>query len=265
MPGSQLAIGLALGLLIAVLARRLETLTRRGAFGAALIGALTFGWGGLLPALLLIAFFASASGLSRLGARRKRGLMAVYAKGTRRDLGQVLANGGLATLLAVGYGVRDETLLLAGLAGALAAVNADTWATELGVLARGWPRLITTGERVPPGTSGGVTLEGFLAAAAGAGLLGSLSGAWTGSATLLLAVSIGGVVGAAFDSLLGASLQSVYHCPNCGHETEHHPVHSCGSHTRQIRGWRWLGNDLVNFSASVAGGGLSALLWAVLG
>ena len=56
--------------------------------------------------------------------------------------------------------------------GALATVNADTWATELGVLARSRPRLMTNGQTVPVGTSGGVTAEGTLAALAGALFIG---------------------------------------------------------------------------------------------
>ncbi len=54
----------------------------------------------------------------------------------------------------------------------MAAVTADTWATELGVLAAQPPRLITTGRRVAPGASGGVTPAGTLAALAGAGFIG---------------------------------------------------------------------------------------------
>ena len=61
--------------------------------------------------------------------------------------------------------------------GALAAVNADTWSTELGVLSSGRPRLITSLKPVEKGTSGGVSLVGTLAALAGAalGLVGTMA------------------------------------------------------------------------------------------
>src|SRR5262249_15057089 len=58
--------------------------------------------------------------------------------------------------------------LLAAFVGAMATANADTWATEVGTLSTEEPRLITTGEPVAPGTSGGVTLLGTGAALAGA-------------------------------------------------------------------------------------------------
>ena len=51
-----------------------------------------------------------------------------------------------------------------------AAVAADTFSSELGILSKSKPRLLTswTFRRVPPGTNGGVTLEGKLAGFAGA-------------------------------------------------------------------------------------------------
>lgn len=258
----RLLAGAALGVVIAGAALALGSLTPGGAVAASLVGALTFGLGGLGPGVLLILFFVSSSALSHVGGARKRAVHAAFAKGSRRDQGQVLANGGLAAALAALYGLTGQAAWLAGLAGALAAVNADTWATELGVLARRRPRLITSGAIVEPGTSGGVTPEGTLAAAAGAGLIAA-TGAWLGGGwVLFVAAALGGVAGALADSLLGATVQSMYHCPRCGRQTERHPHHSCGAETVPVRGWRWLRNDGVNFAASAAGAAVALGLHA---
>lgn len=260
----QLLAGAALGVVIAGAAQALGSLTTGGAAAASVVGALTFGLGGLGPGVLLILFFVSSSALSRLGGARKRAVHAAFAKGSRRDQGQVLANGGLAAALAALYGLTGQAGWLAGLAGALAAVNADTWATELGVLARRRPRLITSGAPVEPGTSGGVTLEGTLAAAGGAGLIAGAGALFGGGWPLFLAATAGGLCGALADSLLGATVQAMYHCPACDRQTERHPLHSCGAATRPLRGWPWLRNDGVNFAASAVGAAVAAGLLAAL-
>ncbi len=243
-------------------AYRAGSLERSGAWAAWVVGGLTFGFGGWAWACLLLAFFISSSALSHALAQRKRGLSEKFAKGHRRDWGQVAANGALAALLATAHAWQPENRWLwVAFAGALAAVNADTWATELGVLARSAPRHILNGKPVPRGTSGGVSLLGLAAALGGAGLLGlcallgetALRAAW--------AITLGGWLGALVDSVLGATVQAMYFCPQCQKETEHAPVHTCGTPTRHVRGWSWMNNDVVNFIAALTGALAAVCFW----
>jgi uncharacterized protein (TIGR00297 family) len=262
-----LLAGLALGVLIAWLAWRAKALSRSGALAAALTGGLIFGLGGLPWAVLLLAFFISSSLLSRLFARRKQALSEKFSKGSQRDWGQVTANGGLGALLAVAHALYPgQAWPWLAFIGAMAAVNADTWATELGVLNPTPPRLITNGKPVERGTSGAVSLGGSLAALAGAGLIALLAALFSGPATgaALLAGVLGGVSGSFFDSWLGATIQAIYWCPACNKETERHPLHTCGSETGHYRGWRWLDNDWVNGLASLAGALVALIIWRLL-
>jgi len=169
----RLALGLVLSLGIALVACRQRSLTRSGVAGAVLTGTLTLGCGGWAWGLALIAFFVSSNLFTRWRRERKATLAGTFAKGGRRDLFQALANGGVGTILAVLAAALPRPAWAAAFVGALAAATADTWATEVGVLSPTPPRLITTGKQVPAGTSGGITLQGNLAAAGGALFLGT--------------------------------------------------------------------------------------------
>ncbi|HZW03757.1 MAG TPA: DUF92 domain-containing protein [Anaerolineaceae bacterium] len=263
----QLLLGLLLAALIAAAAYRLRALDRSGAAAAALLGTVVFGLGGLAWAVVMMAFFVSSSALSRLAGRRKAALNEKFSKGHRRDAGQVLANGGVAGLFVLLHlAFPDAAWPWAGFAGALAAANADTWATELGVLSRRLPRRITTWETVERGESGGVSLTGTLAALSGAALIAAAAAfgpAGGGTAALPLrlgAVTLAGLAGSLVDSLLGATVQAIYFCPTCQKETERHPRHTCGTDTTPLRGWRWLDNDWVNAACTLAGALLAAVL-----
>ena len=243
-------------------------LNRSGAMGAALVGTLIFGLGGWDWGILLVAFFISSSLLSRYREEEKVELAEKFAKGNQRDLGQTLANGGLGALLAIGSALFPHPLWLAAYVGAMATVNADTWATELGVLSRAKPRLITTGREVEVGASGGVSWLGTASTLAGGAFIGLLAGLFrlaAGDGVLLLFLGglLGGLIGSLFDSLLGATVQAIYYCDRCAKETER-TVHRCGTLTRRLRGWRWLNNDLVNFFSSAVGAAVAAGLVAWL-
>jgi len=257
----QLILGFFLASIIAYLAFRARSLDRSGAFAALVVGTVIFGLGGLRWAILLLTFFITSSGLSRMFKSRKREANEKYAKGGQRDAGQVFGNGGIATLFAaLHFFFPEASWPWLGFAASLAAVNADTWATELGVLNPTSPRLITDLRKiVEKGTSGGVSPVGTLASLAGAGIIGLEAALLNPSGTnwlFFILITIAGLLGALFDSLLGATVQAIYYCPNCQKETERNPTHSCGTGTKQIRGWKWLDNDWVNFACGALGMGV---------
>ncbi len=267
----QIALGLLLSASIGYLGYRRRSLSRSGVAGAILTGTALFGLGGLPAGVLLIAFFVSSSALSHYQAQRKTIVAEEFSKGSQRDIVQTLANGGVAALAAVLYAAVPAGWVWAALVGALAAANADTWATELGVLSRQPPRLIINGRIVAVGTSGAVTLRGTLAALAAAALIAGLAALFavfdqgvTWALRLLLVGSLSGLAGSMFDSLLGATVQAVYYCDSCEKETERHPLHRCGTPTYQLRGRQWLNNDVVNFAATLVGALLGAGLWLLL-
>jgi len=259
----QILICFLLGAFIGFFAWRVRALSISGAWAATIIGGLIFGLGGLSWAVLLLTFFISSSGLSRAFSRHKANLGDKFAKGAQRDWAQVFANGGMGALLVIIHAFYpDQFWPWIAYAGAMATVNADTWATELGVLSAKPPRLITTGEIVERGTSGGITFWGTLATLGGAALIALVTTLFTPQALIiLLVVSLAGLSGSLLDSLLGATVQAIYDCPHCSMETERYPLHSCGRKTVHKRGFHWLNNDLVNLISSLFGAVVAVGLW----
>jgi uncharacterized protein (TIGR00297 family) len=227
-----LATGFVLSVAVTLVARALRLLTAGGAVAAVGVGTLVFGFGGWQRAELLVLFFATSSLLTRWQAARKP-----HPEHTAGRTGaQVLANGAVATVLALWGVLWPAPWVATAFAGAIAASTADTWATEIGLLSKMPPQLITvrllrTRTTVAPGTSGGVTWLGTIAACAGAAVITGTSTGWL--ETPLAPVWLGGFLGMALDSILGATVEGR---------------------------WRWMTNDAVNLLATVAGATLAAAL-----
>ncbi len=126
---------------------------------------------------------------------------------------------------------------------------------------------MVTGDTVAPGTSGGITLVGTFGALGGAVAIGILAGVgitlgWAPGAVPAFAVAAivtgGGLSAALLDSVLGATVQAMFHCRGCREETES-AVHRCGQPAILVRGIPGVTNDGVNLLATLAGGGLAGL------
>ncbi|WP_339821147.1 DUF92 domain-containing protein [Paenibacillus sp. FSL R7-0216] len=261
-------IGALGALIVSGAAYKKKSLSLSGTLAAFVMGTVYYGAGNLFWFGILLLFFVSSSAFSHFRGDRKAELEKSYAKSGRRDAGQVLANGGLGMLACLGNLFWPDPAWAYFFVGTMAAVTADTWATEWGGLSKREPRSILNGRRVPPGTSGGVTLLGSTAALAGAACIGGaawLLRLWTGDdaynevVPALFALvkwgligGVSGLVGAFADSWLGATIQDMQRCTVCGKEVEV-AVH-CDQATVHLRGYRWMDNDMVNLLSSLAAG-----------
>lgn len=277
-------VGALCALLVSVAAYRKQSLSKSGMAAAAVMGTVYYGAGNLFWFGILLLFFVTSSIFSKFRGDRKRELEQSYAKSSQRDAVQVFANGGLGMLACIGNAIWPNAVWSYLFIGFMAAVTADTWATEWGGLSKRPPRSVLTWKLLPPGTSGGVSWLGSLAGLAGAMMIGGA--AWilslwshgvglldirmlmahiTDSSLSVLSlwkwVIVGGVAGLAgsfIDSVLGASLQKMNRCSVCGQSVEV-AIH-CDKPAVPERGIGWINNDAVNLISSLAAG---AIAWGL--
>ncbi len=198
------------GILI-TLAQRLPLLTPTGWFHAGILGTILWGCLGWQGWLMVVSYLALGSLVTRLGLRRKQAQGLAEARGGRRGPANVWGSAAVGTCLAlwVGSGLGPQPLLLVGFAASFAAKLADTFGSEIG---KRWGRttvLITTFQRVPPGTEGAISLEGTLASAAGSGLMTCIAVALGFLSTTAVAglVVVVGLLATLLESVIGAVAQ----------------------------------------------------------
>eukprot|EP00164_Ancoracysta_twista_P007728 GFYU01011023.1.p1 GENE.GFYU01011023.1~~GFYU01011023.1.p1 ORF type:complete len:296 (-),score=68.27 GFYU01011023.1:175-1062(-) len=235
--------GLLVGCLLSLHGLRKKSLDKSGSVSAFFVGSLSY-CASINMGTVLILFYLSSSKLTKWQAEKKKEREADYKEGGQRNWVQVLSNAGFATLVALVYiyacrleGVDGETtfdlkrrplttyLSILYLAH-YSCCNGDTWSSEVGIVSRTKPRLITTWREVPHGTNGGVTPLGLQAAAAGGLFIGVVSyivglvlvlcsgdssvtvdGYMRAQWPVILVCLVGGLGGSMIDSILGATLQ----------------------------------------------------------
>jgi uncharacterized protein (TIGR00297 family) len=219
----RLALIVAITVAFAALGHAVRGVSRSGAVAGGVVCFVLIASVGPGAFAMLLAVFGVTWIATRFGRPRKQGL-GVAERKEGRSASQVLANTGMAAACALCYSGLHVPLMLLGMAGALAVAAADTVSSECGQALRREARLITTFERVPAGTDGGVTWGGTVAGAVAAGLV-SLVGMWAGLLSVpWVWIAMGaGVFGMVVDSFLGALFER--------------------------RGW--IGNDSVNFISTV--------------
>ena len=261
-----LAAGVVLNGVAAILAFRRRSVDLGGALAGTVVGAAIFGFGGPLFWVVLMAFFVTSTAAGRVRHREKEWLSTIHQKGERRDVFQVLANGGLGAITSILFYSTGRPAWAAAFAVSFAASNADTWASEIGVLSRSTPVTLFSLRPVPRGISGGVTVAGSLAAVAGALLIGMVFALENlamgilpgGGVRVLLFVGAGGVVGSFVDSLLGATVQARYASNDAPGVLTERRLDASGARNPLVRGLPFVNNDAVNFLSGIITTGLAA-------
>lgn len=239
---------------------KLNFLNSNGFVGAFLMGIFIFGSGGFNWIIAMLVFFILSSIISKIGKKSD----GITQKGSKRDIVQVFANGGVPMLIALINFFHPFNSALELFLGSVSAATADTCATEIGMMSAHSPRHILNFKKVEKGTSGGVTIMGFIGSFLGASLI-----AWVGELVIggWLPVSgfvilLAGLIGSLVDSILGGSVQAMFTCTKCGEKTEKR-IH-CNIITNHSGGIKWLDNDGVNLINTAVGAILTLLMIYIL-
>lgn len=233
---------------------------------------------------LLILFFLLGTLVTKIGHEAKSHFTQSSTGGSggegARTSAQVFANSGFACLLILlhvyllsstpfissniaispgPFAPLLQRLLPIGVIAQYAAVASDTFSSELGILAKSQPFLITAPwKQVPRGTNGGVTIDGLIYGALGGFLLTLvailalyLAPPRVAMDPTTAAVITGmGLVGTVVDSLLGAIVQATVTDSRSGRVVEGpggQRVKVTDGGSRKQTGWDLLTNNGVNF------------------
>lgn len=206
---SRLVPALAVNFVAAFLGWRAHTVTVAGAIAGFAIGFAIYlgtGWQGWT---LLIVSFVCVAVATRAGFKRKALVGIAEERGGRRGPGNAIANTGIgawAALITLGMAHADLPRLAMAAAGITAA--SDTIASEVG---KAWGKttwLVVGFRRVPPGTTGAVSLEGTLAGViASIGLAALAASLGLISAPMVAGVAIASTLASFAEGALGATLE----------------------------------------------------------
>ncbi|KAG7360530.1 TIGR00297 family protein [Nitzschia inconspicua] len=209
-----LAFGWNAVLFLALRSKLLKVLTPPGYFHAFALGTLlwnTLGWRGWT---LCVLYLALGSLVTKVKFQEKQNMGIAEGRDGRRGPENVWGSAATGLLCAV-CSVQGQTFLgipsemyVLGYVASLATKLSDTFASEIGKAYGKTTFLITTLERVEPGTEGAVSLEGTLASIVG-GTLITLYGLAVGLIpTAAVPVSVvAAFVATNVESWLGATLQ----------------------------------------------------------
>ena len=195
---------LILGVVISI---RKKKLTPFAAFTGAICATLIYDATQYAGFLMLTMFFVTGTIATAIGRKQKEGLE--RGESTQRKYGQVIANAGMATILAVlAIEYPDyQNLCIFMLAGSLASATSDTLSSELGTLYGKKFYNCLTWKKDQKGLDGVVSLEGTLAGIVGGTLIAVIYAIAYGWNINFILIIIAATIGNFMDSIFGATLE----------------------------------------------------------
>ncbi|ENN96068.1 hypothetical protein J422_04333 [Methanocaldococcus villosus KIN24-T80] len=186
-------------IILALLVKKSKCLDNKGILLASIMAFILIYFCGLEYLIVLLSFFILGSLVSRVGLKEKKKKKIAE---TCRGLNNVIANGLIPMFFAI-LSIKIPIFLIAYIS-SIAAATSDTFSSEIGVLSKEKPRLVTTFEVVEKGTDGAITLLGTFAGLFGAFLIALIGTILFNNIKLLLPVTLAGLIGNLADSLFGA-------------------------------------------------------------
>ena len=213
--GDDLAISIVLVTVLLIVSMAKDLLDSGGIIAALLVGLTISLLGHWTWLIVLMTFLIVGSFATKWRFEEKSKISAEEANDGVRGWRNVMANGGMASIVAIGnYSLGGHEWAYFLLCSAVSVAASDTLASEIGSLDPR-TRIITTLEAVPAGTNGGMSPTGTLAAFYGALLisvvstvLGAINGDMNPPALFFSFVILIGWLGCQVDSILGALLEN---------------------------------------------------------
>lgn len=302
-PSDVPVIPLLLALGLAIHGLRKKSLSPSGAFAAFTVGLFMMSADSSVFGISLIVFYLTGSRATKVGKALKSHLEEGHQEAGYRTGWQVFCNSlsafiasavwtalfsrretGFEELLLPGemkifrtpytpdawcplsreYGSGWSRWLVLATLGHFACCLGDTLASELGILSKSPPILITTFSRVPPGTNGGVSLVGTLASLSGGVVMGLTVAAsliWESSACrrawpplvkdLVLVGAAAGLFGSFIDSLMGATIQRTRYSNSTKKILQDDSTVSGKEDIKVVSGLNLLTNNQINLISSI--------------
>ncbi len=251
-----------------IISHKFKFLTPTGLITAAIIGFILTMFGSIRWFLLLLFFFLCCSTITKVRKDYKRSIGIIDPEGTR-DWRNVLANGGVPMIYAILESITRGDIITVGFISAVAIATADTTATEIGVLSKSPPRLITNlSKRVPPGYSGGISLLGTVASFLGGLVISIISLLFNlihaQPIQIIILLSVIGLFGSLLDSFIGAKFEAKYWCDRCHTYSKYHLHSACGFTARHVSGYKSINNHIVNLISIAIGSVIAMLLYQLI-